>query len=110
MEPSELDALLGLMQDLHGELDRYLTGAASSSVAIPRIRDMCAQMRTKGLSEAAKFWLGAVESHVTEISSPGPRPGSERNLLTSSVFLGTQLLKDAHLLRAGLVNGRDSIN
>lgn len=110
MEPSEIDALLGLMQDLHGELDRYLTGTASFSDAIPHILDMCKQMRTKGLSEAAKFWLDAVESHVAEISSPGPGPDSERNLLTLSVFLGTQLLKDVHLLRTELVNGRYSIN
>lgn len=110
MESSEFDALLGLAKDLREELDLYLRDTVSSAEAMPRILDMCKQMRAKELSEAAKYWLGAIERHAAEITSRGHRPGSERNLLALSVFLGTQLLMDVHYPRVGTVDGSDPIN
>lgn len=109
MESTELDALLGLMKDLHVEVERYLTDAGSCLDAIPRILDVCTQMRTRELSESANFWLSALERNAGEIFSPRPRPGVERRLLTSSVFLGSQLLKDAYYLRTAQVDNHRSI-
>lgn len=102
MGSSESDVLLDLVKDMHGEIDRYLSDTASSSDAIPRILDMCREMRTKELSEAANYWLGTLERHAAEIASPRPRPGIETHLLTASVFLGAQTLNDIYILRTQL--------
>ena len=108
MEPSDLDALLGLVKNMHEELERYLTNAALSSDVMPRVLDMCKQMRTMELNETAKYWLDVMEHHAIEIMSPRPPLGHEEHLLASSVFLGTQLSKDAYFLRAELANGCNS--
>lgn len=97
------------MKELHVEVERYLTDAGSRLDAVSRILDVCTQMRTKELSESANFWLSALERNAGEISHPRPRPGVERCLLTSSVFLGSQLLKDVYYLRAAKVEKQRSI-
>jgi len=110
MGSCEFDVLLGLVKNLHEELERYLTDTASSPDVVPRILGTCKQLRTMNLSEAAKYWLGAIERHAAEIASPRCRSDGERHFLTSSGYLGTQLLKDIYFLRTRLMNSRDSIH
>ena len=109
MGTSEFDVLLNLAKDLHGEVDRYMSGTSSSSDAIPRILDMCKEMRTKKLSEISSYWLSTLERHAAELASAHPRPGIESHLLTASVFLGTQMLKDIYFLRGQFVAEQGSI-
>ena len=110
MQSRNFDVLLGLVKDLDRELDKYLADSTSSSQAIPRILDTCQQMRTMELSGAAKYWISAIERHAAEIASPCCRSDGERHFLTSSGYLGTQLLKDIYFLRTRLMNSRDSIH
>ena len=110
MGSCEFDVLLGLVKNLHEELERYLTDTASSPDVVPRILGTCKQLRTMNLSEAAKYWLGAIERHAAQITRSSNRSASEGDLLTSSVFLGTQLLKDVYFLRRRLESRHDSIS
>ncbi|MFZ1910118.1 MAG: hypothetical protein WAU52_13640 [Burkholderiales bacterium] len=110
MESGDFDVLLGLVKDLDRELDKFLSGSASASDAIPLILDTCKQMRSNELSDAVKYWLAAIEHHAAEITSPPRRADEDYRFLTSSAFLGTQLLKDIYFLRTGLVNARSSIH
>ncbi|HKI65449.1 MAG TPA: hypothetical protein VKA16_12595 [Burkholderiales bacterium] len=61
------------------------------------------EMRTRELSEAVKYWLGAVEHHAAEATNPRQRSGGDWQFLGSEAFLGTQLLKDIYYLRTALV-------
>jgi len=110
MESPDLDVLLGMVKDLDKELDKYLAGSSKPSVAVPHILETCQQMRTKDLSDAVKYWLGAIEHHAAEIANPRQRSGADAHFLASGEFLGIQLLKDIYYLRTQLMTARTSIH
>jgi hypothetical protein len=76
MESPELEELFDLVKTLDKTLDQYLAGAAKPSVAVPHIFETCQQLRSKELSEAVKYWLGAIEHHAAEIANPRRRAGA----------------------------------
>ena len=108
MDSPDLENLLELVKNLDRALDRYLAGAAQPSEAVPHILETCQQMRSKELSEAVKYWLGAIEHHAAEITNPRKRSGGDAPFLASGNFLGLALLKDIYYLRTQLIGMRST--
>lgn len=110
MQSPDAKVLLDLVKDLHEVLDRYLVGSSEASETAPQIIKTCRQLQTKELNSAARYWLGAIERHATEIEKSPKRSWDDGHLYSSGAFLGMQLLKDVYYLRLQLMNGRTSIN
>jgi len=108
MDSPDLENLLELVKNLDRALDRYLAGATQPSEAVPHILETCQQMRSKELSEAVKYWLGAIEHHAAEITNPRKRSGGDAPFLASGNFLGLALLKDIYYLRTQLIGMRST--
>lgn len=108
MDSPDLENLLKLVKNLDRALDRYLAGAAQPSEAVPHILETCQQMRSKELSEAVKYWLGAIEHHAAEITNPRKHSGGDAPFLASGNFLGLALLKDIYYLRTQLIGMRST--
>jgi hypothetical protein len=112
MDPRELKQLLGMVENLNSELDKYLAESSLPAEAIPHILKFCQHMRAKNLDSAIQYWLGAIERHATEISNP-QTPSEEIGSLPSSArLLSTELhlLKDVHNLHILLTHSRGAIH
>jgi len=109
MESPDAEALLEMVKDLHKVLDRYLVGSAEATEAAPQIIEACQQIREKELNSAARYWVGAIERHATEIGKSPKRSWDDGHLDSSGRFLGIQLLKDIYYLRLQLINRRSVI-
>jgi len=110
MQSPDAKVLLDLVKDLHEVLDRYLVGSSEASETAPQIIKTCRQLQAKELNSAARYWLGAIERHATEIEKSPKRSWDDGHLYSSGAFLGMQLLKDVYYLRLQLMNGRTSIH
>ncbi|HXZ51300.1 MAG TPA: hypothetical protein VEH51_04800 [Burkholderiales bacterium] len=110
MESADVEVLLDMVQNLNDVLDGYLVGSSKGSDAAPRLIETCRQMRARELNSAAKYWLGAIEKHATEIERSPRRSWEDGQLYSSGAFLGMQLMKDIYYLRLQLMNGRSAIH
>jgi hypothetical protein len=110
MDIQEHELLLTMVKDLDKALDRYLAGPDRPSEAVPQILEICQRMRSKELSDAVKYWIGAIEHHAAEIANPRERSGGDSDFLASGGFLGIQLLKDIYYLRTQLMSACSAVN
>jgi len=112
MESRELKQLLGMVESLNSELDRYVAESSLPAEAIPHILKFCQHMRAKNLDGAIQYWLGAIERHATEIGNP-QTPSEEIGSLPSSARLLSahlHVVKDIHNLHVLLTHSRSAIH
>ena len=87
---------------------KYLLSAEvnSSDGSVSSRPGVAALGSLKELSDAVKYWLGAIEHHAAEITNPRKHSGGDAPFLASGNFLGLALLKDIYYLRTQLISMR----
>jgi hypothetical protein len=112
MASHELKQLLGMVENMNGELDRYLAESSLPAEAIPHILKFCQHMRAKNLDSAIQYWLAAIERHATEISNPQPPSDEIGSLPSSARLLSTELhlMKDLHNLHILLTHSGGAVH
>lgn len=102
MESLNVEALLGMVDELDTGLDLYLAGAAGASETMPAILDTCQRMRSQGLNNSLRYWIECIEFYASRIVAPS-KPAEASGQVDAELHK-VQLQQDISFLRRHLTN------